>query len=50
MVGTGDKQRRRRQGLLPDFLLEMASAVSARVGGASARPRTLFELKQLNCV
>ena len=30
--------------------MEMASAVSARVGGASARPRTLFELKQLNCV
>ena len=50
MVGIGDKKRRRRQGLLPDFLLEMASAVSARVGGASASPRTLFELKQLNCV
>ena len=50
MVGLGDKKRRRRQGLLPDFLLEMASAVSARVGGASASPRTLFELKQLNCV
>ena len=46
LVGLGDQSRRRKQGLLPDFLVEMASASSARV----AEGRTLFELKQINLV
>ena len=45
-VGLGDKARRRLQGLLPDILVEMASASSARV----TEGRTLFELKQINLV
>lgn len=42
----GDRTRRRKQGLLPDILVEMASVLGARVVDG----RTLFELKQLNCV
>ena len=46
LVGTGDKRRRRRQGLLPDLLVEPAIDHRARV----VQGRVLFELKQINLV
>ena len=44
--GTGDKRRRRKQGLVPDLLVEPCEVAGTRVVHA----RTLFELKQLNLV
>jgi hypothetical protein len=42
--GKGDRQRRRRQGVVPDLLLE--SAINSLASIVSTR--TLFELKQIN--
>ena len=42
--GEGDRQRRRRQGVVPDLLLESAVNSLASIVGT----RTLFELKQIN--
>ena len=45
-VGNGDRMRRRRQGLLPDILVEPLIGPEMRV----VTDRTLFELKQINLV
>ena len=42
--GEGDRRRRRRQGVVPDMLIESAVNDMTTVVGA----RTLFELKQIN--
>ena len=42
--GKGDRQRRRRQGIVPDLLLESAINSLASI----VNTRTLFELKQIN--